>query len=276
VSGRSTGGPERPLLIRGVARTDVGRRRTQNEDAFGLYPDLALFVVADGIGGRAGGRIASTMAVEAISQSVRSTLDDDLTPTVDAEGTATVAGRRLGIALTDANQRVLDASRENPALQGMGAAVAAVLLDPDARRLAVAHVGDTRVYRVRGEGIEQLTEDHTIVQRLLKAGKLAPEEVATSAHQHVLTQAVGVDTVVHPDVRLEAPQAGDVFVLTSDGVHDVVRAGEILEAVRDTPGDLEDACRRLIDLANARGGKDNSTVVAVACATDDDEPTLGV
>jgi protein phosphatase len=174
------------------------------------------------------------------------------------------------IALFEANERLLEASANDSRLHGMGAAAVALLVDRRYDCIAVCHVGDARAYRVRGETTEQLTEDHTVVQQLVKEGKLAPEEVATSPHRHILTQALGIGRLVRPGLRLERPQAGDVYALCSDGIHDLVTAAEIGDVVRAEP-DLDLACARLIDLANQRGGHDNSTVLLVAC----DDPAGG-
>src|SRR5262249_7811537 len=135
--------------------------------------------------------------------------------------------------------------------------------------------GDSRVYRMRGDAMEQLTEDHTVVQQWVREGRITPQDALTSRHRHMVTQAVGTQPIVHPTLRLEAPTAGDVFVLTSDGVRDQVPLEDIARAVREAGDDLEAACFAVIDLANARGGRDNSTVVLVHCRGPmaDDEPT---
>jgi len=153
----------------------------------------------------------------------------------------------------------------------MGSTIAALFFDPLYDVVAVSHVGDTRVFRVRGMRIEQLTEDHTVVQDLVNQGRMTDEDARTSPLRHRITQAVGTADCVAPSLGLEVPRAGDVFVLTSDGVHDPVAPTEIAEVVRDARGDLELVCLRLIDLANLRGGRDNSTVLVVRC----DEPRSG-
>jgi protein phosphatase len=253
------------VVIRGAARTDIGRTRRENQDAFGVFPALALYVVADGMGGHAAGGVASTMTIESIRRSLEEAGDEDLTPVIDAAGSSSVGGRHLMIALYQANERVLEASRRDASMKGMGTTVAALLFDPRYEVIAICHVGDSRVYRIRGEDVEQLTEDHTLVQRLLKEGKIEADEVATSPHRHVLTQALGVEELVRPDLRLEKPLPGDLFVLSSDGVHDAVGREEIGRVVRAAYPDLDRACADLVDLANARGGRDNSTVVVVHC-----------
>lgn len=263
------------VMIRAAARTDVGKQRTANEDAVGVFPELSLFVVADGVGGHAAGEVASAMTIETIQRSLAESHDDDLTPVADASGHLSLGGRLLMIALFEANERILDASSGDPRLQGMGAAAVALQFDPKYNCVAICHVGDTRAYRVRDGAAEQLTEDHTVVQQLLKEGKITAEEIPSSPHRHMLTQALGTARIVHPALRLVEPAPGDVFVLCSDGIHDLVQADEIAEIVRQAT-DINAACAQLIDLANDRGGHDNSTVVLVACGEGDaadDEPS---
>ena len=253
------------LHFRVAARTDVGKKRSQNEDAFGLFPELDLYVVADGIGGHVGGRVASAMAVEEIQRSLAQKRQDDLTPVLDQHGHSSVGGRCLVLALQDANDKIRDASEGDPSLRGMGAVVAALAFDAKNGLAAVCHVGDARVYRVRGDDIAQLTEDHTVVQRLLKSGRIAPEDIESTPNRHMITRALGVEPLVQPDLLLEPAEPGDLFVLSSDGLHDVVTPDEICRVVGALRGNLEAACTQLIELANERGGKDNSTVLIVDC-----------
>ena len=252
------------MRIRGAAKTDAGLRRKTNEDAFAFVPELSLFVVADGLGGQAGGGVASRLAVQTIQQSFESTKDEDLTPIPDDKGNRSLAGRRLLIAFTEANARVLEAGSNDPRLSHMGAAVAAIAFDPRCNQVAISHVGDTRAYRVRGDLVEQLTQDHTVVQQLLSEGKITAEDVPFYPDRHVLTRALGSEAIVRPSLRFEELRDGDVLVLCSDGIHDVVESGEILEAIREAGDRIEEACSRLIELANERGGGDNSTILAVA------------
>jgi serine/threonine protein phosphatase PrpC len=247
-----------------AARSHVGRVRKENQDAFGVFTDLGFFVVADGLGGHKAGEVASRMAVDTLRATLESTDDDDLTPVTDPRGSSSIGGRRLVIAVEEANRRIRDASHD-PTHAGMGSTVAAVLFDDRYGVVAVCHVGDSRVFRVRGGAVEQLTEDHTVVQQWVREGRMGAEEAKTSPHRHMITQALGTQEMVRPGLRLERPEPGDVFVLTSDGVHDLVRPEEIGRVVVETGGDLERTCTRLVELANERGGRDNSTAVAVRC-----------
>ncbi len=254
------------MFIRGAARTNIGKVRSRNEDAFGFFPELGFYVVGDGMGGHAGGEIASALAVETMRISLEETEGEDLTPVRDTQGMCSIGGRRLFIAVQQANERILEKGRQDPTLAGMGTTVAALLLDRREEVVSICHVGDTRVYRIRGGRIEQLTEDHSLVQELLRGRKISMQEVKTSPHRHILTQALGVSPVIHPTIRLERPECGDLFVICSDGVHGVVEDEEILRLVsRWGPDNLDEACEALVGLANARGGKDNSTVIVLHC-----------
>lgn len=251
--------------IDAAAHSHVGRVRKENQDAFGVFPDLGFFVVADGLGGHKAGEVASRMAVDTLRTALEDTDDDDLTPVTDPRGSTSIGGRRLVIAVEEANRCIREASR-NPAHAGMGSTVAAVLFDDPHGVVAVCHVGDSRVFRVRARTVEQLTEDHTVVQQWVREGRMAAEDAKISPHRHMITQALGTQELVRPGLRLERPEPGDVFVLTSDGIHDLVPPDEIGRVVGETQGDLERTCLRLVELANERGGRDNSTAVAIRCA----------
>lgn len=251
--------------LEAAVRSDKGRVRKNNQDAYGFFPDLGLFMVADGLGGHQGGEVASRMTVDVVRDALAATHDDDMTPMTDPHGLVSLGARRLLRALDDANASVWEAGRD-PERHGMGTTVVAVLFDRAYDVLAVCHVGDSRVFRMRADEVVQLTEDHTVVQQWVREGRIGPEEAARSPHRHMITQAVGTQEAVQPAVRLEHPEVGDVYVLTSDGVHDSVTPDEIAGVLRATTSHLEQACMQLIDLANQRGGRDNSTVLVVRLA----------
>lgn len=253
------------MPICGAARSDTGRVRSKNEDAFGFFPESDFYVVADGMGGHAGGEIASTLAVETMRASLEKTKDEDLTPILDGWGQTSVAGRRLLIAVEQANQKLFAMSQQHPELTGMGTTIAAILFDDSNAQASICHVGDSRVYRIRDKKIEQLTEDHSVIQQLLRDGKISPQEMKTSPHRHILSRAVGAGPAVQPAIRIEKPQPGDVFLLCSDGVHGVVEADELLDIVMQEESDLWRACDTLINLVNSRGGPDNCTVIILRC-----------
>jgi protein phosphatase len=265
---------EWPMLIQGAVKTDIGKVRSQNEDAFGFFPESALYVVADGMGGLVGGHTASTLAVETMLRSLQETQDEDLTP-LTLEGRISVGGRRLFLAVQQANSRVFEAGRENPRLNGMGTTIAAVFFDNRERLASICHVGDSRVYRVRDGNIEQLTEDHSLVQQLFREGKINRQELKISPHRNVLTQAVGVQPMVSPTLRVEEPRPEDIFIICSDGMHGVVEPEEILQVVRREGTDLQTMCDTLVNLANDRGGRDNSTVLILRYHLTETNTNLG-
>jgi len=164
------------MLVRGAARTDLGKVRIKNEDSFGFFPDRSFYVVADGMGGHAGGQIASALAIETMLRSIIDTQTEDLTPLIDSEGRSCIGCRRLFLAIQQANAAIWEKSYQEPGLLGMGTTVAAILFEPQENLASISHVGDSRVYHVRNHYIEQLTEDHSFVQQLFREGKLSLKE----------------------------------------------------------------------------------------------------
>jgi len=174
------------------------------------------------------------------------------------------ACRRLAAAVLQANASILSRATADPSLAGMGAAVVAVAREADSDEIAIVHVGDVRGYWMHGGTIEQITEDDTVVRKLVRDGKLQPEDVPASPYRHVLTQALGSGDEVRPTVGRVRPESGDVLIVCSDGLHDLVDAADIARIVGTGTGDLEDRCQGLIDLALERGGHDNTTVLLLS------------
>ena len=243
------------IRVRAAARTDVGKKREHNEDAYLCAPEDGVFVLADGVGGAAAGEVASEIAIETVHEAFVAAADGALDD-------------RLETALIVAHERIVARAGEDPDLKGMGAAVVAMAFDVAEGRLAIGNVGDARGYRLRDGAAEQVSEDHTLVQRLLADGRIQPDDVATLPHRHVLTQALGASEAVVPTVRMDAARPGDTFVLCSDGIHDLVTDPEIASAVMASDGDLDAACEHLVTMALDRGGHDNATVVVLACEAD--------
>lgn len=238
-----------PLILRTAARSDVGQRRSANEDHYALALDQGLFVVADGLGGHVAGQVASELAAEASLRAIQA-----------LEGASASLAEKLRYAVAAANREVHEASRLRAEYSGMGTTLVALLVGET--RAALAHVGDSRAYLVRGARIRQLTDDHSLVAELLRRQEISPEAAREHPQRHVLTRAVGVRAAVEADLAELSPEADDLFLLCSDGLTGHVRDEEIAEiaAGRRDPQDLVDA---LIDLANERGGEDNITAVAV-------------
>jgi protein phosphatase len=234
------------MNVRAAAGTHVGRRRRINEDRFAVAPELGLYLVADGMGGHTAGQVASELAAEASLRAIRTLQDASVSP-----------AEKLRFAVASANRAIFEAARERPELAGMGTTLVAMLATEG--RVALAHVGDSRAYLVRGGRIRQLTDDHSVVGELLRRREISAEAAREHPHRHVLTRALGVRPGVEPDLAELSPAAGDVFTLCSDGLTTHVRDEEI--AKRMDEADPQAAVDGLIELANARGGEDNVTLV---------------
>jgi protein phosphatase len=246
------------MKIRSAGSTHVGRVRSSNEDHYGVFDDLLLYVVADGMGGHAAGEVASLMAVQSVRDAFMEAAADSTLPS----GRDYDPSRRLVWAIEQANQRIYTAGLENQDLAGMGTTVAALWVHHDAAY--IAHVGDSRVYRSRGATVDQVTADHSLINDYLSRGIMTPDEAAAHPMKHVLIRALGTAPAVSVDVRRIALESGDLFLLCSDGLSNVVPVGE-LAAILSKPesADLSAQCQRLIDAANRNGGLDNITAVLV-------------
>jgi protein phosphatase len=242
------------MNLHAAALSDVGLRRPANEDCYALAPDLGLFLVADGMGGHRAGQVASEMAAQAAVAALRTLADASASLT-----------EKLRYAVSSANREILSAALAKPELAGMGTTLVALLADGE--RVALAHVGDSRGYLVRGARIRCLTDDHSLVAELVRRREISESAAKGHPHRHVLTRALGVRRNVEPDLAELSPEPGDVFVLCSDGLTGLVEDEEIAEVV-GAERDLEVACGRLVDAANSRGGEDNITVLLVRCEAD--------
>jgi protein phosphatase len=241
--------------------TDTGRRRPHNEDAFACDDALGLFVVADGVGGHAKGEVASQESVEQIHGFVRQgrELISDFLNSPGRDERREPVRRLLESAVQSACYMVFGMADLDPSQRGMSTTISALLV---AGSYAVtAQVGDSRIYRVRGGVGVQLTEDHTLVNYKLKQGLISSEEARTMKGKNVITRAVGHKDYVEVDTRELEVQAGDRYLLCSDGLHGYLQEGELERVLSSGPA--EAAPHRFVSLANERGGRDNITVVLV-------------
>jgi protein phosphatase len=242
-----------------AAKTDVGKKRDHNEDAFLCDDQLGLYVVADGMGGHAAGEVASQEAVEAIRDNLLSHTDTiEAFRAAPAPDTGEAVRAMLELAVRAAAYQVFGLSEIDPDRKGMGTTMSALLLLP--RVAFIAHVGDSRIYVLRDGRAVLATRDHTYVAAMVDLGKMTAEEAKRSPHQNVLMRALGSHDYVQVDTRMLRYQAGDVFLLCSDGLHGYLRGGEV-ETLVGT--DLAGSAERLVQLALDRGGKDNITAVLV-------------
>ena len=224
-----------------VGDSDTGKRRRHNEDTYVEKPPL--FAVADGMGGAQAGEVASELAASALRE--------------DNGGDG--GEERLVALIQEANRRVYERSAADRNVQGMGTTVTAALVEDALVR--IGHVGDSRAYRIHDGELEQLTEDHSLVGELLRSGKLSPEEAETHPQRSVITRALGTDPDVDVDTFSIPTQAGDLFMLCSDGLTSMVEDEAILEGTKKHRNDLQAAVKALIRAANKGGGEDNITVV---------------
>jgi len=246
------------VTARGIS--DVGRKREHNEDSLLIDDDLGLYIVADGMGGHQGGGTASRLAVETIRDKLRQARANGTTLALHAGALEENPLREvLRSAVEMACRSIFHAAQSDPGLQGMGTTVTAVAVDE--RSAFVAHVGDSRCYLIRGEDIFQVSEDHSLVNEQLKAGAITPEEARTSRFRNIITRSVGFEEQVAVDLFSLEVEPGDRLVVCCDGLSNLVEDPEILQVVGDRP--LEEAPRRLVEIANERGGDDNITVIVI-------------
>jgi serine/threonine protein phosphatase PrpC len=248
-----------PLRRTGAGLSDVGRKRKSNEDAFFFDDRLGLYIVGDGMGGHAAGEIASQEAVETVYGMVKrgiGNLHELADPLVDEDVRA--ASRLMESAIQAATYMVFSMAEMDRGKTGMGTTLSALLVLGE--YAVTAQVGDSRVYRVHGDRVEQLTEDHTLIAWQLKQGLITPQEAKKSPHRNVITRAVGNKDYVQVDTGIVKLAAGDRFLLCSDGLHGYLREPDLAPIVA-LGG--EESVARLIALANERGGKDNITAILV-------------
>ncbi|HSD50076.1 MAG TPA: Stp1/IreP family PP2C-type Ser/Thr phosphatase [Candidatus Methylomirabilis sp.] len=261
-----------------VAKTDVGRKRQGNEDSFCVAPELGLYVVADGMGGHAAGEVASRLAVETIHEWMEKYLGGvDVAFVGQPMDACSREANFLLSSIRLANRVIFEAARGRREYRGMGTTLVSVLAVDNT--VALAHVGDSRIYRIRDGQIIQLSRDHSVVQQQVDRGVLSPEEAHESQYRHLITRALGLKDSVEVDLAEEPVLPGDILLLCSDGLSDLLEDEEILVIVRENADDLEKACQALVDRANVKGGDDNITAMLVQARAGSDPagtpPTRG-
>ena len=242
--------------------TDMGMRRHNNEDAIAWDAELGLALVADGVGGNNGGEVASSTAVRCI----KSDLQAALRGAANEAGAASEHGRAAMVheLVRRANRRILSMAERDPKLYGMGATLAVALLTDD--RVVIANIGDSRVYRMRGDAIEQLTRDHVLTRELVERGSMSEQEAAKSHVGNVLIRALGMTGELKLDLVQHPMQSGDVYLLCSDGLTGMLSDDELAELLTDPAADLREVAQQAVALANQRGGRDNISVILMRIA----------
>ena len=256
--------PPKPTRTSSGAATDVGRVRGHNEDTFLIREDLGLYLVADGMGGHQAGDVASVMVRLSVADffEVSANVSWDAAFDGPEDDHLPAEGRRLVAAIRKANHDVYSAAKRNPVHHGMGSTVVAIYLPAEGDDLFIAHVGDSRCYRIRDRELELLTRDHSLVNEALALDPGMSEEDLGLVPSNIITRALGMEAEVAVDIRMAKTRPGDTYLLCSDGLSGLITKDEITEALAliDEP---EEVCDLLVALANEAGGHDNITALAV-------------
>ena len=243
------------------ARSDVGHVRENNEDSLAMSGEMNLFVVSDGMGGLDSGELASRLAVNTV---LAHCCESEANPALSLVGEpiegVSQTSNRLASAIRLANRTIQQTAWENAAQRGMGATIVAVRCTSD--RMSVAHVGDSRAYRLRDDQLERLTKDHSLAAEQVRQGEITEQEASKSNLQNVLVRALGIDYDVEADVSEELVLEGDTFLLCTDGLTREVSDGQIAKVLREAK-DTQEAADRLVDLAKQAGGHDNITAIVL-------------
>ncbi|HEY3233699.1 MAG TPA: Stp1/IreP family PP2C-type Ser/Thr phosphatase [Polyangiaceae bacterium] len=253
--------------------SDVGLQRDHNEDSFAILSEHELYIVADGMGGHRAGDVASKLATSAIVDFFLASASQEVTWPFHFDARLTEEENRLLTGIRLANRQILERSTRSRECRGMGTTVVGALFSPQKKKMFIGHVGDSRAYRVRGDEIKQMTRDHSLVNDYLAAMPELSEEQRSELPKNVITRALGMQDQVTVDLQSDDTEAGDLYVLCSDGLSGMIEDTEILEVIRTTE-DLSEACRKLVRMANEHGGEDNITAVIIRIEVDAEDEQL--
>ena len=245
--------------ISSVALTDTGKVREHNEDMIGTEPELGLFVLADGMGGYNAGEVASGIAVKTIINLVRDALVREDLSVKDPESGLTRPSIILRDAIHRANKIIYHTSKTQPQCEGMGTTVVACLFHDN--KMSIAHVGDSRLYRLRENRFEQMTLDHSLLQELVDRGFYSQQEAQRATNKNYVTRALGVEQNVEVEVHEQPVQKSDYYVLCSDGLSDMIEDEDIHLTISTFSANLDTVAKQLIQLSNDNGGRDNVSVI---------------
>jgi protein phosphatase len=242
-----------------VGLTDTGRVREHNEDCIAANVDAGLAVLADGMGGLKAGEVASAMAVEIVSSEILKALPGVEPGAADEATGYAQESMIVGAAIDKANATIHQVAQTQPQCAGMGTTLVTLLFYDN--RLTIAHVGDSRLYRYRHGEFEQVTSDHSLIQELIDRGYYTREQARKSANRNIVTRALGIAPGVEYDIQEEVAVPGDIFLLCSDGLSDMVEENDIRDLIARHERDLPTLARRLVERANEGGGRDNISVM---------------
>ncbi len=246
------------MRVRFAGETDVGMKRTHNEDYLYLPDEERLVMVADGMGGHASGDLASRLAIDTIVEFFRATAEEpEITWPFFIDRDDHLHENRLITGVKLANLKIFESAQRNSRFRGMGTTIVSCYFCEDL--VLIAHVGDSRVYLVRNGAIHQLTEDHSLLNDYIKMKRISPEEIERFPHKNVIVRALGMKETVAVDIIRQKPQVGDVYLLCSDGLSGMVTDDAVLKVVQ-SERDLNRTCEKLVEFANNNGGVDNITV----------------
>jgi PPM family protein phosphatase len=247
------------LLLYG--KTDVGLVRDHNEDAIGYDENIGLAILADGMGGHRGGEMASAITVSTVLENISEKMRTIKSGETDEATGYSLESLAVHEAVMLANKNVHHSSEANAQYRGMGTTVVVTLFYDD--RFTVAHVGDSRLYRLRDMELEQITRDHSLMQELIDRGFYTPEQARNSLNKNLVTRAIGIDENVQVDIQEDIVMTGDIYLLCSDGVTDMIEDSLIKTTLLENENDLEKAAIEIIRLTNEHGGKDNISALLV-------------
>lgn len=256
---------ESRFLLKMVSMTDTGRVRSHNEDSVVVNADSRLAILADGMGGYNAGEVASGMAASIVHQVVEEMLP--MLPVDQADDTSLPAKNLLTRAISEANLAILEAAANIADYSGMGTTIVAALFQHNA--VTIAHVGDSRAYRLRDRQLTQMTRDHSLLQEQVDAGLISPEQAQFAQHKNLITRAVGVDLVVEAETNEFTLAPEDVYLLCSDGLSDMINDIAIAEILNTCGDDVTKAGHTLVAYANQQGGRDNISVILIRVFVDD-------
>jgi len=245
--------------LRCIGLTDTGRIREHNEDTIAWDANMGLLVLADGMGGYNAGEVASGIAVKTIVNLVRESVEREDLMAADMDAGLSRPAIILRDAITRANKIIFQTARTQAQCEGMGTTVVAALFYDN--RVTIAHVGDSRMYRLRAAAFEQVTLDHSLLQELVDRGFYSPEEAQRAANKNYVTRALGVEAAVEVEIREHPAQRGDIYMLCSDGLSDMVEDDDIHLTINTFGANLDIVAKQLVQLSNDNGGKDNISVL---------------
>ena len=251
-----------PFRIKAYGMTDVGRSRQKNEDDFIILPEEKVFVVADGMGGHASGQLASALAVSKIAEFLCiERFKENFSWPYAVSKDRSWDGNSLSCAIKYANERIYIESCKNSAHKGMGTTVVALAQKYQEDTLVLGHVGDSRIYRFRRDGLYLMTEDHSLLNHLLTTGQISAADAEHFTRKNVIFRALGLKDNVEVEISELAMQNEDIFMMCSDGLTDLVEDWVIAEVISNCRSDLKSGCDTLVKMANHNGGSDNITVM---------------